>query len=385
MLSRCLGLIILWALSLSAWAITNADLISNLKSRIQPSPKGGQLIKSFTNHSQSYIYDQALAIIAFSKQGDQKTSQQLLRGLSRLQNKDGSLYFSYYMNAKSPYPEEGDKRFAGAIAWVAMASATYQQVFKSDEFVSFNQSILKYLESQIMPVEINGNKVKALSFSPTDITETEWNETNVAALEHNLDAYAAFFMFSKINQDKKSARSASDIKEFIMAMWDESRSHFWSGVNLKTGVINKDELYLDNQTWSLLALDAKTLKDMKVKEALTLNCDSFLIEHEGILGFMDTKPTNRPSKFKFVWSEGSAGQILAMGRYNEIKQEKFSCDGIASHAMLKNISKMKNKDGGIAYATSTTNPDFTTSSSVAGTAWYYFASNNINPFELGLE
>jgi len=40
---------------------------------------------------------------------------------------------------------------------------------------------------------------------------------------------------------------------------------------------------------------------------------------------------------------------------------------------------MATTDGGIAYAT-IKNSDFTTSSSVAGTAWYYFIANSINPF-----
>jgi hypothetical protein len=41
---------------------------------------------------------------------------------------------------------------------------------------------------------------------------------------------------------------------------------------------------------------------------------------------------------------------------------------------------MRRADGGIAYATETLNKDFTESSSVAGTAWLYFAIKDINPF-----
>nr|MBA2406130.1 hypothetical protein [Bdellovibrionales bacterium] len=98
MLGRCLGVIILWSLSLNALAIQNADLIKNLTSRLHPLPQGGTLIKSFTNHSQSYIYDQALAIIAFAKQGHQRKAKNLLKALAHLQRTDGSLYFSYYLN-----------------------------------------------------------------------------------------------------------------------------------------------------------------------------------------------------------------------------------------------------------------------------------------------
>ena len=138
MFGRCLGLIILGLLCLSAFGSPNSDLNTNLKTRLHTLPQGGKLIKSFTNHSQSYIYDQALAIIAFTKQEDQENAKDLLHALSNLQKIDGSLYFSYYLNGESPYPVEGDKRYAGAIAWVALAAITYQHKFKSKEFLGFN-------------------------------------------------------------------------------------------------------------------------------------------------------------------------------------------------------------------------------------------------------
>jgi hypothetical protein len=158
--------------------------------------------------------------------------------------------------------------------------------------------------------------------------------------------------------------------------------HFWSGANLKNGIINKDELYLDNQTWSLLALDKKILNEFDTKSALDLNCEQFLVTHEGITGFMDSKPTNRAASSKFVWSEGTAGQVLAMAKHNDIRSTNITCKDHKIQFFLSNIKKMMKEDGGIGYSTTTTNPDFTTASSVAGTAWYYFSSNNINPFQL---
>ena len=354
--------------------------MSNLRSRLHPHVDGGSLIKSFTNHSQSYIYDQALAIIAFSKHGDKKSAQSLLMALSKLQRNDGSLYFSYYLNGESPYPTEGDKRYAGAIAWVALAAVTYQASFKSKQFLSFNSKVLKYLVSEMRSTNIDGKKVRAIRFAPTNIKSTGWNESETAALEHNLDAYSAFLHYSKLNKDDESNKHAGELKDFILTMWDSSRSHFWSGANIKNGVVNKQELYLDNQTWTLLALDKSILNTLKTKDALALNCDQFYVEHEGVIGFMDSKPTRRPASSKFIWSEGSAGQILAMNKVSQILQEEIDCKGMKTAAFTTNIKKMKKEDGGIGYATSTPNKDFTTASSVAGTVWFYFASNNINPF-----
>jgi hypothetical protein len=182
--------------------------------------------------------------------------------------------------------------------------------------------------------------------------------------------------YSKINHTNQWKNEIKDLKKFIIGMWDRSQSHFWSGANLKTGIINKSELYLDNQTWSLLALDKESLKEIKPLEALELNCETFLVNHEGITGFMDSRPTRRPASSQFVWSEGSLGQILAMKKMN------VTCAKKTAEDFLTSIKKMRKPDGGIAYATTTINPDFTTSSSVAGTAWMYFATNDFNPFQI---
>src|SRR3989338_10749536 len=101
---KLLFLVGMFCVLTTSWAGADHELIKNLDSRLHSLPDGrGSLIKSFTNHSQSYIYDQALAIIAFTKNNDQIKARKLLTGLKSLQRDDGSLYFSYYLNGKSPY------------------------------------------------------------------------------------------------------------------------------------------------------------------------------------------------------------------------------------------------------------------------------------------
>ncbi len=224
------------------------------------------------------------------------------------------------------------------------------------------------------PFTISGTSHEALRFGPSDISTTAWKESETAALEHNLDAYSAFTHFARLNPDHEWKPEIERIRKFILAMWDKNRSHFWSGANLSSGTINKEELYLDNQTWSLLALDFESLKEVNAHEALALNCESLYVVHEGITGFMDSKPARGQKRYEFVWSEGTLGQILAM------EKTGFSCESVSAKELLTSVEKMKKADGGIAYATTTNNPDFTTSSSVAGTAWMYFAANGINPF-----
>lgn len=361
----------------SVSAVSNQELLNNLSSRLNELPNGrGMLIKSFTNHTQSYIYDQALAVIAFTKDNDKKKAQALLVAMKNLQMPDGSLYFSYYLDGSSPYPQEGDKRIAGAMAWVALAATHYQHKFHSKEFLSFNYNLLTYLHSQISPIKVNGKNSRALVFAPNDVENTPFPENDTVALEHNLDAYSAFTHFSKINKTQKWDEDIKEIKNFILSMWDKEKSHFWSGAGLKSGIINKSELYLDNQTWSLLALDEDSLKEIHPEKALKVNCKEFLVKHDGINGFHDSKPVRYQGEHEFVWSEGTLGQVIAM------KQQNVSCDSQGPQHFLSEIKRMKKEDGGIAYSTETAKKDFTNSSSVAGTAWMYFAANDINPFHV---
>lgn len=356
------------------WAASNEALMGHLRSRMIKMNQGS-LIKSYENHSQSYVYDQALAIIAFSKNGEYKSARELLVGLNKLQLKDGSLYFSYNLDGSSIYPIEGDKRFAGAIAWVAIAASTYQAESKSNEFKNFNYKILSYLKSQMKNVK--GKDFKGVVFSPSDIETTQWNEFETIALEHNIDSYSAFRNFDLINKSSSFNSEKIHLEKLVDALWDKRRKHFWSGINATSGIINKQEYYLDNQTWTLLALDAKHLEKYDFKTALKQNCKNLFTTENDKIGFYDSKPTRRPASHKFIWSEGSAGQILAQNAIQMNQCEDFNLtQGITS------ISKMKQKDGGIAYASNRNHPDFSADSSIAGTTWFYFAKNKINPFAI---
>lgn len=368
MLGHWVALACLCLFSLSALAVNDQDMLKNLRSRLVPLGSDGSLIQSFSQGNQSYVYDQALAVIAFSRAGDEKSATRLLHALEKLQLPDGSLYFSYNLDGTSPYPAEGDRRYAGAIAWVALSATQYQAEFSSRRFVSFNEKILRYLSTEI----VNG----ALRFSPSDISHTAWKENDTAALEHNLDAFAAFRNHSRLNPGEDWKNETMVLRKFILSLWDKNRSHFWSGKNLKTGVVNRDELYLDTQTWSLLALDSQALSEILPRKALQVNCEDLTVEHGGISGFVDSKPTRSPKRHEFVWSEGSLGQILAMEKFG------INCGEKSAQDYLGEIHKMISPDGGIAYATDSLNPDFTTKSSVAGTAWMYFALRGFNPFAL---
>lgn len=358
--------------SLNLFAAEAEGILRHMDGRLRHrSEIGAAFIQSFEDRDQSYVYDQALAIIAYSAEKNQAKADALVEALKFAQLPDGSLYFSYYQNGLSPYPAEGDKRFAGALAWVALSLGHYQKAFGAGKHQRFYTKLMGYLQSQLIPV----NETLALRFNPSDLPETPWKEDETAALEHNLDALAAFRVYNELHPESVWKETPEKLQRFALSLWDSSRNHFWSGMNLKTKDINKDEIYLDNQTWSILALSDDALLKISAKKALDLNCDELQTEHKGVLGFFDRKPNRGAAEHEFVWSEGSLGQILAMERLSA------TCSGKGPEVYLESLAKMRSQDGGIAYATAAA-PDFTTSSSVAGSTWYYFAKKKINPFSI---
>jgi hypothetical protein len=370
-----------WLLAFEVSAISDQDLLMMLSSRIHPlNLERGSLIKSFSDKEQSYVYDQALAIISFTQANEKDKARKLLKAFKSLQLSDGSLYFSYYLDGTSPYPAEGDKRIAGALSWVALAAIQYQKKFKSEEFLDFNKRLLTYLSGEIFPIEVKGKKASALRFAPHDFPDTAFRENDTAALEHNLDAYAAFYHFSKINHHSEWKNTVNGLRDFILSMWDQNKSHFWSGANFSSSAINKSEYYLDNQSWSVLALDERTLGEISAFKALEMNCEIFLVKRSDLHGFYDSRPVRAPAETTFVWSEGTLGQAMAMKRMNQLSRKKVSCGELTSADFLEAVKRMQKEDGGIAYSTKTSNKDFTESSSVAGTAWLYFAIKDFNPF-----
>ncbi len=352
-----------------------------LKKRIVPySAAKSSFIKSFAKRDVSYIYDQALAIMVFTHAKDKKNARKLLKSLEHLSLKQGPLHFAYMTAGSSAFDGDEIRVIHGAMAWVVMSANYYQKQFKNKEFTRFAEKTLTYLETQ----KVKALDGEAIKFAQTDLKSTPWDETQVLALEHNIDAYSAFKIFADLNHHEKFNKTAKNIKVFINNLWDDQKKHYWSGYLLDKKRINKDEIYLDNQTWTLLAVDHTDISYEDANLALDKACESFYhVARETkseIHGFFDRKSVRVPASDKFVWSEGTAGKLLASKFVNP--HLKYSCHNKSEKVFGQSFGQMKQKDGGIGYATKTANKDFTTDSSVAGTAWTYFYYVGLNPFKL---
>lgn len=360
----CLVLLLCCA-SLSAFASELLWLEKQLKNF------GGDatFIQSYEDREQSYVYDQALAVIAFSRAGEFKKASKLIRALKKTQLDDGSWYFSYYLDGTSPHPQEGDMRPSGSIAWVTLAILTYQKLSEDTQFESVWLRALKHLRLNIQ----YHDKLRsfALRFSSVDNSKTPYNERNISSLEHTVDTISALKLAYELKQEASWLNDQIQLQDFALKMWDAEAGHFWSGADLKKGEVNKSEFYLDNQSWTALALKHLGL-ETQFKSALLASCKLQVKDDEKV-GF--TESQHMLMKAKFIWSEGTAGKALALESF------KTSCPGtkISSYAQTLEIMKV---DGGVRYADRENIPHFSYSPSVAGTVWTWFLKNKINPFDV---
>lgn len=315
------------------------------------------LVFSYSDSKRSYTYDQALAALAFTWAGHRREAELILNALSNLQSPVGSWKFSYEPGQKLLSVDAETGPISGAIAWVVMAMNAYRLQYGLGTYDVAAERALDYLAGQRVAVEWGDTHTHPIRFSP--------QRPSVVSVEHNLDAYSAF-LNSKLPRHQQIA---PDLRKYVESMWDTT--HFHAGFDLDAKAPNRSELYLDTQSWGVLALGA-------YYSGLETSCDHFF-KTDPVAGFFDYHPANRElasTSDHPVWTEGSFGMLLAM----EAAQMP-ECRGKTRAQILAGLETLTNTKGGVPYATPSSNRDFSQSPSIAGTAWLYFLKVGFNPFK----
>jgi hypothetical protein len=350
-------------------AFATDSQIQNLLGRFTPNQG---LILSYQNSNRGFLYDQALAVMAFSEAGERHAAEKVLATLTKFQSSDGSWAFQYLSSGGRIEPAEEKVSPTGAIAWVAMALEAYEKKFGSQKFHVTLMKTLTYLEAQRVKVDWAGRVSHPVRFSP--------NRGSVVSFEHNLDTFSAFSNAGT----QHYAEAAADIRVFLESMWDQKR--FYAGFDLESTQPNRDEDYLDTQSWGILALGTTGLQGQPFARGLQTNCEEFvssgsLNSDSVISGFVAYHPRGRaPASTEPVWSEGSFGMLLSMRLAGQ-----EHCGDQSAAALIRSLDRMTQSDGGVSYATASNDPDFSSASSIAGTAWRYFLRIGYNPFRGGLQ
>jgi hypothetical protein len=194
------------------------------------------------------------------------------------------------------------------------------------------------------------------------------------ATEHNIDLYAVFSRLYKIEGTAKWQQAAQQAKTFFLSMWDPAEGKFWTGtdeggVNPSTAVIP-----LDIQVWSLEALGADAtpyLGSLNYIEA----------HHKTSLGY-GFKQDGGNACGDNTWFEGTAQVAAAYQMIGNSAKSSSILSGIHSAQLASGA--MPATDGACLNTGFTLDDgqpwEYFPRAHVGATAWLSLAENGVNPF-----
>jgi hypothetical protein len=358
--------------------------------------------------SKAAIYDNALAVIAFSMVGDFERAEKIIDALKRLQSDSGSLWFT--VNTHNMWPSDRDNGGAiirsGASAWVGMAITYYLQrrALEDGDFLTESPAAKRHLQfarsianrlisrqvvSSVDPrygfitggegrYSIEWQKDKKRSeeiFYPGKI---EW-----ASVEHNIDAYFFLRDLYYLFNDPVIRRSYRLLKKYLLAKsWNGEIKQFNRGQNLE----GSDTVEaLDTASWGAALLQAVGNKkyariaiEKVEKFAVIKNSKIGYRPYINLLVYEDQKinrliypedPTKNWSQVSMHWHEGTLGVALSHLKLGNREQ---------AEKIVASVLKSQNDFGALSYADTSIPFQFSDNPSVASTAWLLMVLASLN-------
>lgn len=360
-----------------------------------------------------YIYDNALAMIAFMARGteeDWKRAEILAKTFSFCQNhdryfEDGRLRNGYksgdiadpetgYAGLPGIWDEVNNRRIedyfstnshTGNLAWVAIALLGFCKDGKGKPFL--DPAVLDSAKSTSIKI---GNWICDITRNNTlgppgfvggyekggdDLVK--WKSS-----EHNLDAYIAFSQLAQIDytNTEKWHQWALYARTFIDSMWNSHDNYFCAGTD-SSGKINFS-FFEDVQTWGLLAAlctDSIESIPKKYLDAVYRVEDSCYVKdcvkHCNFQGFDFN--TDRDG----VWFEGTAHMALA---YSNLKENNKAEQYLQQLRNAQTTANHNNGKGIVAAChdgvSTGLNWVYLNRLHIGATAWYILAELGYNPY-----
>lgn len=324
-----------------------------------------RLIDSYEDNARAgWIYDAAVAAIAFIASGDPDGAAALLAGLEHLQDGDGAWRSSYDPDTARP---RGSDRYVGAMAWVVMAANFFEWRTGDERFAAMARRGLKYLE-RYREADGGSDLKGAFSMGP--------GRRHVISTEHNVDCYSAFLWRGRLDGDARALTIAEGTRAFVLrqVMADHSPGAPAGAAYFRVGPGVAD-VYLDVQTWTALAIADRDTQPqleraLRVADRMLAVEDGRLAGVTGIAGLDDSVRSGASAK---VWAEGTEGMVAALRTLGDRERAGL---------YHRHTSRYRSASGGIPYATENDH-GWSTAPSVAATAWHLLNSTTPagNPFD----
>ena len=349
--------------------------------------------------SKSSLYDNALAVIAFTIENQFETASRIIDAIMRMGGEDGGLFFTF--NTHNSWPNSKDHGGAiirsGASAWAGYSIVFYlramllgdpESIEKSSELDGYLE-YAKLIADNMLQRSVNdqrdpryglitgGNGTYRLYFNE-EINAVEENfvpgEVLWTSIEHNIDMYFFLRDLGKISGNMKYSLAAENM----------AKSLFEKGWNTKFGQFNRGQRLdgpdkvraLDCASWGTFLLLATGEKE-KALTALSAAEEYKSITDRGfgykpyidkpIYGnrkvnkfYFPSNPRRNWTDIEMMWTEGSLGVSLANIRLNNRDKAKD---------IINEVLKYRSNSGGIAYSSIHIPHEFSMADSVAPAAW----------------
>ena len=349
--------------------------------------------------SKASLYDNALAVIAFSMVGEYSLAERIIEASSRVLSPDNDLWFTF--NTHNSWPNKHDHSGAivrsGASAWLGYAITFYLKarladnpnLLQQDNEAMNHLKLAQSIADKILLRRITDPADPRYGFftggegrysyrrnKETHNIEEYFIPGSIqwASVEHNIDIYFLLHDLAVLTGKKKYASPANILKQsMVKKSWNE-----------KTGQLNRGQRLdgadpaqaLDCASWGAVFLQAIG-EESKALAALNSTAKYFVRsnQHQGykpyadLLLYEDTElntlfypeaPEKNWNDLPLIWPEGSLGVAMAYLKMNKNKQ---------AVEIIKAMIELQDGEGGLPYATEHLLYQFSRNSSVAGTAW----------------
>jgi Protein of unknown function (DUF3485) len=349
--------------------------------------------------SKASLYDNALAVIAFSMVGEYRLAERIIEASSRILSPDNDLWFTF--NTHNSWPNKNDHSGAiirsGASAWLGYAITFYLKtrltdnpnLLQQDNEAMNHLKLAQSIADKILLRQITDPADPRYGFftGGEGRYSYRWDKENHrveeyfipgsipwASIEHNIDIFFLLRDLAVLTGKKKYASPANTLKQsLVIKSWNE-----------KTGQLNRGQRLdgadsaqaLDCASWGAVFLqavgdDIKALTSLnstanylvrsKNRQGYKPYVDLLLYEDPEINGlFYPDAPEKNWNDLPLIWPEGSLGVAMA---FLKMKKNEQAVE------LIKSMIKLQDNEGGMPYATENLRYQFSRNSSVAGTAW----------------
>ena len=336
----------------------------------------------------AFIYDQALAIIAYARNSDFERANKILDFFAkRAKRVDGRLINAYYVDGS---PAEYTVH-VGPNVWVGIAALQYTYKTKDMSYLEFAEDIA----SSIIYLQDSEGGIKG---GPG----IDWYST-----EHNLDAYAFFNMLYEVTSKNKYKDARDKVFDWII-----KHTYDKQDIPVKRGK-GDSTIATDTYAWSIAAIGPDKLQGLgmdpdRIMEFAEKNClvECVFIGADGkpinIKGF-DFAPQRHLARGGVISSEWTAQMIISFrimsdfysgksmpkeARAYELKADEYLL--YLANMMISSPSPSGQGENCLPYATEDSvdtghgwmTPKGKKTGSLSGTAYTLFAYWNYNPLEL---